>query len=97
MLGDTIRDQDGERCFELVEAIRRLSVAYQRKADAEAGRDLDGLLAASAHGDQHRHPASATSRISPIWRKTVTNFACGPPTKRATHATTAVSRARSNG
>ncbi len=45
ILGDTIRDQDGEATFDLVEAIRRLSVAYQRKADAEAGRDLDTLLA----------------------------------------------------
>jgi phosphoenolpyruvate carboxylase len=45
ILGDTIRDQDGDTMFDLVEAIRRLSVAYQRKADADAGRDLDTLLA----------------------------------------------------
>ncbi len=44
ILGDIVREQDGEAAFELVEAIRRLSVAYQRKDDAEAGRNLDTLL-----------------------------------------------------
>jgi phosphoenolpyruvate carboxylase len=44
ILGDTVREQEGEATFELIEAIRRLSVAFQRKADAEAGRSLDTLL-----------------------------------------------------
>ncbi|WP_210215663.1 phosphoenolpyruvate carboxylase [Mongoliimonas terrestris] len=44
ILGDIVREQEGEAAFELIEAIRRLSVAYQRKADADAGRDLDRLL-----------------------------------------------------
>ncbi|WP_181706400.1 phosphoenolpyruvate carboxylase [Chthonobacter rhizosphaerae] len=44
ILGDIVREQEGEAAFELIEAIRRLSVAYQRKADEEAGRDLDRLL-----------------------------------------------------
>ena len=44
ILGDTVREQDGARAFEMVEAIRRLSVAFQRKADVVAGRDLDALL-----------------------------------------------------
>ena len=44
ILGETVREQDGETAFELIEAIRRLSVAFQRKADAQAGRDLDTLL-----------------------------------------------------
>ena len=44
ILGETVRDQDGESAFELIEAIRRLSVSFQRKADAQAGRDLDALL-----------------------------------------------------
>ena len=44
ILGDTVREQDGEEAFEVVEAIRRLSVAFQRKADAAAGRNLDTLL-----------------------------------------------------
>ncbi len=44
ILGDTVRENDGEAAFEVVEAIRRLSVAYQRKSDEAAGRNLDTLL-----------------------------------------------------
>jgi phosphoenolpyruvate carboxylase len=44
ILGDTVREQEGEAAYELIEAIRRLSVAFQRKADAQAGRNLDALL-----------------------------------------------------
>ncbi len=44
ILGDTLREQDGENAFEIVEAIRRLSIAFQRNADEEAGRNLDALL-----------------------------------------------------
>lgn len=44
MLGDVIREHEGETCFELVETIRRLSVAYQRNADATAGLQLELLL-----------------------------------------------------
>lgn len=45
ILGDTVRQQEGEQTYELIEAIRRLSVAFQRRADVEAGRNLDTLLA----------------------------------------------------
>ena len=45
ILGDTVRQQEGEQTYELIEAIRRLSVSFQRKADVAAGRDLDTLLA----------------------------------------------------
>ena len=44
LLGDVIRDHEGESCFSLVENIRRLSVAYQRNADAAAGHALELLL-----------------------------------------------------
>ncbi len=44
MLGDIIREQEGPAAFELVETIRRLSVAYQRNADAAAGHALELLL-----------------------------------------------------
>ena len=44
ILGDIVREQEGEAVFEVVEAIRRFSVAYQRDADAEAGKNLDRLL-----------------------------------------------------
>jgi phosphoenolpyruvate carboxylase len=44
ILGDAVREQEGEAVFEKIEKIRRLSVAGQRKADPEAGRELDALL-----------------------------------------------------
>ena len=44
ILGDTVREHDGENAFEIVEAIRRLSVTFQRKSDAAAGHHLDTLL-----------------------------------------------------
>jgi phosphoenolpyruvate carboxylase len=44
ILGDVIREQEGKDAFELVERIRKLSVAYRLKSDVEAGRALDRLL-----------------------------------------------------
>jgi phosphoenolpyruvate carboxylase len=44
MLGDVIREQEGVAAFELIERVRKLSVAYRLKADASAGRVLDRLL-----------------------------------------------------
>ena len=44
VLGDTIREQEGGVMFERIENIRRLSVAFERKADADAGRKLDAVL-----------------------------------------------------
>jgi len=44
ILGDVIREQEGDAAFELVERVRRLSVAYRLKDDAGAGRTLDRLL-----------------------------------------------------
>jgi len=44
LLGDTIREQKGEATFEQIETIRRLSIAFERDADPDAGRKLDTLL-----------------------------------------------------
>jgi phosphoenolpyruvate carboxylase len=44
VLGDTIREQEGDSIFQRIENIRRLSVAFERDADAEAGRKLDAIL-----------------------------------------------------
>ena len=44
ILGEVIREQDGEPAFLLVEKIRQLSVAYRLKQDAAAGKSLDRLL-----------------------------------------------------
>jgi phosphoenolpyruvate carboxylase len=44
ILGDVIREQEGQAAFELIERVRQLSVAYRLKNDASAGRALDRLL-----------------------------------------------------
>ena len=44
ILGDVIREQEGNPAFELIERVRQLSVAYRLKKDASAGRVLDRLL-----------------------------------------------------
>ena len=51
ILGDVIREQEGVAAFELVERIRKLSVAFRRDADHEADRALKSLLQ-SLSGDQ---------------------------------------------
>src|SRR6476660_9380059 len=44
ILGDVIREQEGVEAFELVERVRKLSVAFRRDADQEADRALKTLL-----------------------------------------------------
>lgn len=44
ILGDVIREQEGVAAFELIEQIRKLSVAFRRDADQEADRTLKKLL-----------------------------------------------------
>ena len=44
ILGDTIREQEGQAAFDLIENIRKLSVAFHRHADTQAGKSLDKLL-----------------------------------------------------
>lgn len=44
ILGDVIREQEGEAAFELIERIRQLAVSDRLKADAGAGRALRKLL-----------------------------------------------------
>jgi phosphoenolpyruvate carboxylase len=51
ILGDVIREQEGVPAFELVEKVRKLSVAFRRDADHEADRALKKLLK-SLSGDQ---------------------------------------------
>ncbi len=51
ILGDVIRDQDGEAAFNLIEQIRKLSVAFRRHADQDADRALKKLLVGLS-GDQ---------------------------------------------
>src|SRR4051812_40081885 len=44
ILGDVIREQEGIEAYELVERVRKLSVAFRRDADHEADRALKNLL-----------------------------------------------------
>lgn len=46
ILGDVIREQEGLAAYELVEQVRKLSVAFRRDADHEADRALKKLLGA---------------------------------------------------
>jgi len=44
LLGTVIREQEGDAVFDLIEQVRRLSVAYRLKSDAPSGHALDRLL-----------------------------------------------------
>lgn len=44
LLGDVIRDQEGVDAYELVEQVRKLSVAFRRDADHQADSALKQLL-----------------------------------------------------
>lgn len=44
LLGDTVRDQQGEASFELIERIRQTSVRFRRDDDLAARRELEGTL-----------------------------------------------------
>ncbi|MEN9373953.1 MAG: hypothetical protein RIR79_1505 [Pseudomonadota bacterium] len=44
LLGDEIREQEGDSAFLLIEKIRTLSVAFRRDADQEADKELKTLL-----------------------------------------------------
>ena len=51
LLGDVIREQEGDAAYELVEQVRKLSVAFRRDADQEADKALKKLLKGLS-GDQ---------------------------------------------
>jgi len=44
LLGDVIREKEGLAAFDLIETIRKLSVAFRRDADHEANKTLKNLL-----------------------------------------------------
>ena len=51
ILGDVIREQEGVEAFDLIERVRKLSVAFRRDADHDADRALKTLLK-SLSGEQ---------------------------------------------
>src|SRR5919107_3610139 len=44
ILGDTIREQEGEEVFDLVESVRQTSIRFHRDEDVIARQDLESLL-----------------------------------------------------
>jgi phosphoenolpyruvate carboxylase len=44
LLGDVLREQEGDAVFEVVETIRQTAVRFRRESDAQAGADLNKLL-----------------------------------------------------
>ena len=44
LLGDTLREQDGEQTFELIERIRQTAIRFRREGDPQASRELDAIL-----------------------------------------------------
>ncbi|MFL9923507.1 phosphoenolpyruvate carboxylase [Herbaspirillum lusitanum] len=44
LLGEVLRDQEGDAVFEVVETIRQTAVRFRRESDAKAGAELDQLL-----------------------------------------------------
>ncbi len=46
ILGDTVREQEGETIFDIVERIRRTSIRFHRDEDDTARRDLEAMLKA---------------------------------------------------
>ncbi|HTV33296.1 MAG TPA: phosphoenolpyruvate carboxylase [Methylocella sp.] len=50
LLGDTIREQEGEETYGRIETIRKLSIAFERGADPEAGKKLAALLRSLTEG-----------------------------------------------
>lgn len=49
LLGDTIRVQEGEAVYEIVEKIRQQSVRFRRDEDAEARLELEAILNSLSH------------------------------------------------
>src|SRR5471030_854356 len=44
LLGDVLRDQEGEEVYAVVETIRQTAVRFRRESDAGAAKELDGML-----------------------------------------------------
>jgi phosphoenolpyruvate carboxylase len=44
LLGDTVREQQGQAAFDLIESIRRSSIAFHRNDDDGARREFESLL-----------------------------------------------------
>ena len=50
ILGDTVREQQGEAIFDIVEYVRQTSIRFRRTEDDAARRELEGTLNGLSHG-----------------------------------------------
>jgi phosphoenolpyruvate carboxylase len=51
ILGDTIRDQEGNAVFDMIEEVRQTSIRFHRDEDADARRELADALHGLSHED----------------------------------------------
>src|SRR5215475_8284321 len=51
ILGDTVREQQGQAIFEVVEHIRQTSIRFHRTEDRAAQRELQATLSNLSHQD----------------------------------------------
>jgi len=49
LLGDTLREQQGDETFNLIEKVRHTAVRFRRDADPEARAELEAMLCALSH------------------------------------------------
>src|SRR6266852_5621207 len=49
LLGDTLREQEGEEAFNLIEHIRQTAVRFRRDGDEQARTELETTLSGIAH------------------------------------------------
>ncbi|MDE1968052.1 MAG: phosphoenolpyruvate carboxylase [Alphaproteobacteria bacterium] len=54
ILGETLRNQEGDAIFEIVERVRRSSIRFHRDADEVARQELEGTLNRLAHDETTR-------------------------------------------
>jgi phosphoenolpyruvate carboxylase len=82
ILGDTVREQSGERVFDIVESIRQNSVRFRRDEDIEARRDLERTLNGLPPKEALQIiRAFGFSLISPTLPRISTTFATRMPTR----------------
>jgi len=51
LLGDTVREQEGQAMFDLIEGIRRTAVRFYREEDPAAREDLTGMITNLSSGE----------------------------------------------
>ena len=51
LLGDTLREQEGDETFDLIEHIRQTAIRFRRDGDTQARSELEGTLNRLSHAD----------------------------------------------